>query len=99
MVTPWASAFHIGDAVSTLGSNSASFATFAVMAADRRPGLHRSHRPGAQSKTGRGRPTKYDLRECDEHAFFERPENRVRAQGSQRTLIDGDHSLAKALRD
>jgi len=32
-------------------------------------------------------------------AFFERPENRVRAQGSQRTLIDGDHSLAKALRD
>src|SRR5262249_37518876 len=31
-------------------------------------------------------------------AFFERPENRVRAQGSQRTLIDGDHSLAKALR-
>jgi hypothetical protein len=30
-------------------------------------------------------------------AFFERPENRVRAQGSQRALIDGDHSLAKAL--
>src|SRR6516164_8144003 len=32
-------------------------------------------------------------------AFFERPENRVRAQGSQRALINGDHSLAKALRD
>src|SRR5215468_4276724 len=32
-------------------------------------------------------------------AFFERPENRVRAQGSQRALIDDDHSLAKALRD
>jgi hypothetical protein len=32
------------------------------------------------------------------NAFFERPENRVRAQGSQRALIDGDHSLAKALR-
>jgi hypothetical protein len=32
-------------------------------------------------------------------AFFQRPENRVRAQGSQRALIDGDHSLAKALRD
>src|SRR5262249_13858216 len=32
-------------------------------------------------------------------AFFERPENRVRAQGSQRALVDGDHSLAKALRD
>ena len=32
-------------------------------------------------------------------AFFERPENRVRAQGSQLALIDDDHSLAKALRD
>jgi hypothetical protein len=32
-------------------------------------------------------------------AFFEHPENRVRTQGSQRALIDGDHSLAKALRD
>jgi hypothetical protein len=31
--------------------------------------------------------------------FFERPENRVRAQGSQRALIDGDHSFAKALRN
>jgi hypothetical protein len=29
-------------------------------------------------------------------AFFGRPENRVRAQGSQLALIDG-HSLAKAL--
>jgi hypothetical protein len=32
-------------------------------------------------------------------AFFERAENRVRAQGSQRALIDGDHSFAKALRN
>jgi hypothetical protein len=32
-------------------------------------------------------------------AFFERPENRVRAQGSQRALIDGGRSFAKALRD
>ena len=33
------------------------------------------------------------------NAFFERRENRVRAQGSHRALIDGDHSLAKALHD
>jgi hypothetical protein len=32
-------------------------------------------------------------------AFFERPENRIRAQGSQLALIDGDHSLAKALQN
>ena len=32
-------------------------------------------------------------------AFFERPEIGVRAQGSQRALIDGDRSCAKALRD
>jgi hypothetical protein len=32
-------------------------------------------------------------------AFFERPENRVRAQGSQLALIDGNHSLAKALQN
>src|SRR5262249_49047435 len=32
-------------------------------------------------------------------AFFERPENRARSQGSQRALIDDDHSFAKALRD
>ena len=32
-------------------------------------------------------------------AFFERPENRVRTQGSQLALIDGDHSLAKALQN
>src|SRR6516225_3963484 len=32
-------------------------------------------------------------------AFFERPENRIRAQGSQLALIDGDHSLANALRN
>jgi hypothetical protein len=32
-------------------------------------------------------------------AFFERTENRVRAQGSQQALVGGDHSLVKALRD
>ena len=32
-------------------------------------------------------------------AFLERPENRVRTQGFQLALIDGDHSLAKALHD
>jgi hypothetical protein len=32
-------------------------------------------------------------------AFFERPENRVWAQGFQLALIDGDHSFAKALHD
>src|SRR5262249_60146674 len=45
-----------------------------------------------------GRPNKtFEIATSD--AFFERPENRVRAQGSQRALIDDDHSLAKALRD
>jgi len=45
-----------------------------------------------------GRPnTTFAIATSD--AFFERPENRVRTQGSQLALIDGDHSLAKALRD
>src|SRR5262249_29582251 len=30
-------------------------------------------RPGAQSKTGRGRPAKYDLRDCDERCFLRAP--------------------------
>src|SRR5262249_9976776 len=45
-----------------------------------------------------GRPNKtFEFATSD--AFFERPENRVRAQGSQRALIGADHSLARALRD
>ena len=45
-----------------------------------------------------GRPNTTFARATSD-AFFERPENRVRVQGSQRTLIDGDYSVAKALRD
>jgi hypothetical protein len=49
-------------------------------------------------KVEEGRPhTTFAIATSD--AFFERPENRVRAQGSQMALIDGDHSLAKALHD
>src|SRR5262249_1115194 len=45
-----------------------------------------------------GRPnTTFAIATSD--AFFERPKNRVRAQGSQLALIDGDHSRTKALRD
>jgi predicted O-methyltransferase YrrM len=45
-----------------------------------------------------GRPnTTFAMAKSD--AFFERPENRVRTQGSQLALIDGDHSLAKALQN
>src|SRR5215472_7372674 len=45
-----------------------------------------------------GRPNKtFEFATSD--AFFERPENRVRAQGSQWALIDDDHSLAKALQN
>jgi len=49
-------------------------------------------------KVEEGRPhTTFAIATSD--AFFERPENRVRAQGSQRALIDGGHSVAKALHD
>ena len=49
-------------------------------------------------KVEEGRPhTTFAIPTSD--AFFECPENRVRAQGSQLALIDGDHSLAKALHD
>jgi len=45
-----------------------------------------------------GRPnTTFAIATSD--AFFQRPENRVRAQGSHRALIHGEYSLAKALRD
>jgi hypothetical protein len=45
-----------------------------------------------------GRPNKtFAIATSD--AFFERPENRVRAQGSQLALIDDDHSFAKALQN
>jgi hypothetical protein len=49
-------------------------------------------------KVEEGRPhTAFAIATSD--AFFERRENRVRAQGSQLALIDGDHSFAKALHD
>ena len=45
-----------------------------------------------------GRPNiTFTITPCD--TFFERLENRVRAQGSQLALIDGSHSFALALRD
>src|SRR5215469_2887737 len=45
-----------------------------------------------------GRPhTTFAIATSD--AFFERPENRVWAQGSRLALIDGDRSLAKALQN
>ena len=47
-------------------------------------------------KVEEGRPhTTFAIAMSD--AFFERRENRARAQGSQLALIDGDHSLAKGL--
>src|SRR6516165_10672432 len=54
--------------------------------------------PPNPKKVEEGRPhTTFAIATSD--AFFERRENRVRAQGSQLALIDGDHSLAKALHD
>ena len=61
------------------------------LAADRRP-------VAEAKKAEEGRPhTTFTIATSD--AFFERPENRVRAQGSQLALINGDHSRAKALHD
>ena len=54
-------------------------------------------RPGAQPKKGPGRPAKYDLRDCDERCFLRAPRESCLGAGSQLALIDGDHSLAKAL--
>ena len=54
--------------------------------------------PPNPKKVEEGRPhTTFAIATSD--TFFERPGNRVRTQGSQRALINGDHSLAKALHD
>jgi len=84
-----------------LRASSGSFATFAAIrrASSLVSAWRRIVDPSPKPKKAEeGRPhTTFTIATSD--AFFERPENRVRAQGSQLALINGDHSRAKALHD
>jgi hypothetical protein len=100
MVTPWESAFHVGDAVSV------NFVQHTPPASLRSPRWPRIVGPvciGPIDPSSNPRLVEegpnMTFASATSDAFFEHPENRVRAQGSQRALIDGDHSFAKALRD
>jgi len=83
----------------TNATGSGGFATFAAIrrASSLVSARRRIVDPAPNPKrVEEGRPhTTFAIATSD--AFFERPETRVRAQGSQRALIDGDGSVAKAL--
>jgi hypothetical protein len=82
-----------------LRTSSGNFATFAAIrrrASSLVSAWRRIVDPAPNPKKGRGRPATYDLRDCDERCFLRAPQER---SGARVLPGDGDHSLAKALRD